>query len=506
MTWRVTSRLASALAGLILLTGCSQLGAADTGSSGRPGEDLPASVPATFGNTAQWTVDDVVPGSVRVTRFGVLALLGQPQQRSVVLLDPATGDPIWVSRTFETTSTPRMELINQGGHPWVVVWHVIAPDTVRIVSYDVFGPSKGGKPHTHLEDLVGETSVPKIAATSGGVLISGVKDQPPYLFWPADGRRTAYGTGPVLNGVPGVPAAAYNSGFLVTFSPSGFSYASSTGGWPSNTATPPGAVINSGRILKIKSGLMLAAWERTVGGTMIAVHSITSGDVLAQQDVVEQQPIEGLKSSFAVAPDRSWAAWGGYIFNLRVDDPAEERQSSWHDLHGGEPVSIHDGVVYLRGVQQPFVPPTQPEKPAPCNSPDAPESAPESSTSPSGSSSSSGSPSPSSQPCESAGGSAGGTPDARDSAPPTTSPTPSADTSGTPETTPQPDREPTPGVPEHFSGYAALDAATGVLVDQHQQSAPIGISTAGSGIFTTEPENAEDPNALVTLFSVPIGH
>jgi hypothetical protein len=461
---RVRSGLAAALAGMIMLSGCSQLGLgsqpgtpAPSGAPATP--NVPAAVPRTFAGGAQWVADGVLPGSTEVTRYGVLGLFGNPEQRTVALLDSQTGKAIWVSTPFGGGEQPHLELVHQDGRDWAVVWYAHGDDAVTVRTYDIHGSGQADGKHEAYAEAFSGSRTPSVAVNSRGILISGVTDSEPFLLWPADGSRTTYGNGPTLDGDPGVPKAAYNNGFLVSFDP-GFSFASATGGWPSTAATPAGGVPDSGEIVAVEHGLILATWQQTIGGTVLAVHSAQTGKVLAQQVVDDSQPLEEVAGSFVAADDGSWAAYGGYLFNLHGD----ELSTRLLDLHGGVPASIHDGVVYLSDVAEPFTAPDQQ-----CSSAGPTSSA---------TASPSGSPSPSASPT-SAGPSASG----RASATPSAPATPCA-----------------PAEPADFAGYAALDARSGVLVDQSMRTVPIGISAVAAGIFSTE----AGENGAVQVFSVPL--
>ena len=442
---RLRAAVAAAVTGALVLTGCSQLGTA--GETGTPAPktapqsaELPAAVPDTFAGNAEWMVDQVVPGSVRISRHGVVALFGPADHRRVALIDARTGRPTWSSVAFATGEEASLQVVQHDGREWAVVWFATSETTLKLVTFDLHGTGIGqGKGSAHSERFTGK-KLPAIRVTSRGILISGVSKAAPFMLWPSDGARTSYGVGPTADGEAGVPWAAYNNGFLVAFPNGGFSFAGPTGGWPSSSAVPAGGLPNTGRMLDVTRGLILASWDQSIGGTVLAVHSAQTGRVLAQQVVSDEQPLSEVDGSFVVADDTSWAAFGGYLFNLHGDTLS----TGWRDLHDGVPVSIYQGVLYLRDVAEPFAPPTSaPPTSAPSTS--APSTgSPSGSPTPSGSSTPSGSASPSGSP----------------SAPGT------------------------PAAPANFSGWAAVDAETGVLVDQSMQTVPIGVSSVAAGVFT----------------------
>lgn len=354
-----------ALALALTLGACTS----DDGGGQESHADIEGITPLTVQREATWSAQVMDGAPVQVTSLGVLTFSAEEsvegEAYAPVLLSPEDGTARWTGVPVESEAMPELEWVDQGEAKWAVA-KVASGNTVSLYAWNGLA-SHAETPFSSSSSFEGEDSAPHVAFSGSGVLVRGADKTAaePLIFWPKDASLTRYTGGPERGGDVGIPVGVYGSGFLVTFSGGGFSLATATGGWSSESVPPEGANPQSGVVLAQGDGFIVSEWARPSdqddGTTILAVHSASSGRLFAQYDVAEEDAsiLEAQKSDGAalVTEGSRWLAWGQFGFDLYGGD------GGVYDLGQGTPTAIIDGMLYVRDAYSPV--PQPEESPAP---------------------------------------------------------------------------------------------------------------------------------------------
>lgn len=325
----------------------------------------PLGTPQTVGNTAAWSTKIARGVPVVVTDLGILTTTAGKDAGKVspTLLDSETGAVRWAASEVDWADGDTLHWVVRNGRSWAVLVGTSGTTTSLTVWDGLSGTKKGLEP-TSSGSYEGDAA-PQVVVSGSGILVSGARDTPPFIFVPDGGQMTRYGQGPQRNGVAGVPVAAgASSTFLVAFpGNAGFSLASATGGWSSNTAgVPEGANPESGTILGVGRGYVVSQWASSaptpgapVEGEIIALHALSSGSLkgeyaMAADEYPQTERTGASAQGLAVVTDadNSHVAWGSFVFDLT------SRRGSHFALNGAKPTALVENLLYADGARAPL--------------------------------------------------------------------------------------------------------------------------------------------------------
>lgn len=390
-------------------------------------------VPASFTTGAIWESDRAEEAPVLVTRLGIATLIDakKADQYVPVLIAPDSGKPRWTGESVSATEgeLPTLNWVEDGEQAWVVL-SVADKDanTVTVYAYNALA-SHEESPPTSRTVFAGSTpdSLPAVTFTSTGIMVSGSTVGSYLRYHPTSGATTLFGVAPVRGEQPGTPILTSDGGWLVSYSGIGFGYATTAGGWESDSHAPNGAVAGGERVIQPGAGYIVSIWNGEEEGTQVlALQDLQDGAVVASLPIGENDDDERalLEAQTATdAPQRNlvtggdWVTWGGFAFNL--DDESGKATK----IADGSPISIIQEMVYVEDAVRPLTGPDSTPKPEP-------------------------------------------------------TPTPTGEPSPVATETPKPIKG--------FSGNVALDLATGTPMPSSFESGPLGISSYGQGIFAYE--------------------
>lgn len=417
-----------------MLAGCGTL--KDPPAASRAGDiELPMAVPATFTTGAIWETTHAAQATVAVTALGIVTLAetSKPDTYSPVLIAPDTGKPRWTGEGVRASKDeiPTLAWVEEGDRPWVVL--TVADRTANTTTVYAFDglASHEDSPPTSTKVFTGATpeALPSVAISDTGIMVSRSTEGGYLQYHPDSGAITALGTAPTRGGVAGTPLLVSDDGWLVTYDGIGFGYATTAGGWESDKNIPTGANAGGERVLQVGSGYVVSLWGGTDEGTrVLALQDLQSGNVTATIPVDEQDEHTLLDEQIAsdAAPHHLVSDSEWVTWGAFAFNNAQESGETI-SIAGGNPVSIIQGMVYVEGAERPLTGPDSTPEPTP-------------------------------------------TPTATPGAEPSPLPTASA----------------TPERIKGFSGYVALDLASGTPMPTAFESAPLGISSYGQGIFANE--------------------
>ena len=344
------------------------LGACTPGTDENEGaEDAALSVeggaPLTVQDTATWSATIMDDAPVRVTPLGVLTFSAKKsvagEKYAPVLLSPEDGSVRWDGEPVESEGMPGLYWVEQGNAKWAVAT-TSEGNSVSLYSWDGLA-SHTGTPMASSSSFDGKKEPPSVAVTSSGVLITGAdKTSPdPLAYWPKSAALTRYKGGPKRDGKAGEPISVYNNRFLVKFPEGGFSLATDSGGWSSESVAPEGVNPKTGEVVAQGSGYLVAKWatpdDETDHSSVLVVHSVSTGQVRAQYEVPEEDEAtlnaQADNGAPLVSDGGQWLAWGQFGFNLRNGEGVV------HDLSQGAPTAILDGMLYAKDARSPLAAP-----------------------------------------------------------------------------------------------------------------------------------------------------
>lgn len=386
--------VSAAIALAVSLSSCSLL------SDGSEQEHVPtvnvaAELPVTFADQARWSMELGTDTRPAVTDEGIAVILPGRTDSSmyrVGLVSPGDGAMRWVSDDFENPTSnvvPKVSTTTVRGNPWVIVQTQVDTNQVKL---DMYSPKGTGDRRTPdvTATLKGsdDETLPRVAVSAEGVVVTQLEspalddwekeveqinkdyekakkkakeddEDPPkkpklpdkptagtMVFNPTTGETSEYDG-------PGSLATTWAEGHVVTdpADDSGFGYTvDGDVSWKSATSRPADTDrSDKGKLLESGPGILLAEWAGADGSSVLAVHEIRTGKVLAVQDNIDaEQILESAGSPLVQSPDGKWASWGQYVFGLKGDPSTEV------DLRGGRVTAIHQDVLYVENATEPL--------------------------------------------------------------------------------------------------------------------------------------------------------
>lgn len=354
---RARAAAATALIAALTLTGCGIAEGAEASSTAATtaSVETPGRGWLTFGEATSST--DFTRSTPRLTTYGTFLIEsardveGQEIQGSQVVLRGRDGE-VWRSETFTVPEgvAVRSSLVSLGERDWFVVWFQVSDTEMSVQTFDPQGAGGDGKAPIHTERIVGQDGgLPTITATARGILVSKAQDSGPFMYWPQDGARTAFGGDLAQGEVLATPAWAYGAGFIFYYPGGGFGYGGQDGGWDtSRTSThPEGGDPATAIPVNVAGGVLASVWTGPEG-RMLVVNDILTGNYLGQVPEDQAQAFEDVEGAPVVAGDGSWLAWGGYTVNL----DGRGDLSTFRALPGATPTAIYQDAVYYSGAER----------------------------------------------------------------------------------------------------------------------------------------------------------
>jgi len=349
---RVSPMSAGVLAVLVSVTGCGP-GVDTQEQVSAPTVSVPFNLPVTFAEQGRWTMRVAADSDPVELPEGIAVLLPgreNPEDYRVAMLAPEDGSIRWVSDDFSAPvadSVPSLGAVSDDGQGWLIATTQVSGNEVRV---DVYRPAGTGDRRVAEVSAVltgeGEDTVPVVEVRDGGVVVStdgGASFRP---FDPATGETVEYSG-------PGEPRASWGDGVVVS-NPSegaGFGYVVNGQAVWQSSAVPPAGVNRDepAELVTVGAGMVLALWHGQGGASVLALHQVRTGEVVAAVSEVDEQTIEEARGESLVQSfDGGWLSWGSVLFGV------EKPSSAIVDLRHGQVSSIYRDVLYVEDASGPL--------------------------------------------------------------------------------------------------------------------------------------------------------